>query len=139
MNHNSTPACQELLRRVQSGKVVGVLDPVVLGELAYMLTTPRLAPQGRSQRTAAEAAHYLLGVLGWAGIEMEDKQVATVALTAWKAGQADSFVDCYLHTRAAVENERACTDNVRDFPGGVHPADLVGMERARASRQHGRR
>ena len=135
MNHNGTPACQELLRRVQRGEVVGVLDPVVIGELSYMLATPRLAPRGRPPRTHQEVAQYLLGVLAWRGIEMEDKHLVLVALTAWQVGQGNSFVDCHLNTRAAAAQERVCTDNLRHFPDAVHPADLVGMAQAGKARK----
>lgn len=129
MNHNGTPACQALLRRVELGEIVGILDPVVLGELSYMLTSRLLAPQGQEPRTAREVAPYLLGLLGWAGIEMGDKQLACAALEAWRDGRADSFVDCYLQARAAAAGEPVCADNVRHFAESVHPADLVGMAR----------
>ena len=129
MNHNGTPACQALLRCVESGEIVGILDPVVLGELSYMLTSRLLAPQGQEPRTARQVAPYLLGLLGWAGIEMGDKQLACAALEAWRDGQADSFVDCYLQARAAAAGEPVCADNARHFPESVHPAELVGLAR----------
>lgn len=130
MNHNGTAACQALLRCVERGEVAGVLDPMVLGELSYMLGASRLAPRGGVPRTGHEIARYLLGLLAWPGIEMEDKRLACAALEAWRDGQAPGFMDCYLQARAAAAGERVCTDNLRHFPNSVHPADLVGMARA---------
>lgn len=97
---------------------------MVLGELAYMLIRPTFAPPGQPPRTRQQVARYLLGVLTWPGIEMEDKNLA-----AWEAGTADDLVDCYLQARAEAHGERVCTVNLRHFPGAAHPADLLGRTR----------
>ena len=129
-NHNASEACRELLRRVDRGEVLAVLDPVVLGELAYMLIKPFLAERDRPPRTRQEVAHFLLGVIAWPGIQMEDKFLAAAALDAWKAGHADDFVDCYLQARASAAGDRVCTVNLKHFSDeAAHPADLVDMAR----------
>ena len=114
---------------MEQGDTIGVLDPVVLAELAYMLIKPTFAPPGHPERTRQKVAFYLLGMIAWPGIHMEDKDLAVSALGAWEAGAADDLVDCYLLAKATAAGERVCTANLRHFAGGVHPADLVGMAR----------
>lgn len=128
-NHHGTAECRRLIEAIQRGEVAVTVDPAVLIELAYVLQRPDFAPQGRPPRTRRDVAHFLLGVLGWPGIEMDDKALAASALTAWWTGQADSLTDCYLQAKAQAAGGVVCADNVRHFPGGIRPSAAMPAPR----------
>lgn len=128
-HHHGTAECRHLIEAIQSGEVSVTVDPAAMIELAYVLQRPDFAPQGRPPRTRREVAHFLLGVLGWPGIEMEDKALAATALTAWRTGQADSLTDCYLQAKAQAAGGVVCADNVRHFPDGVRPSAVMPAPR----------
>lgn len=114
--------CRRFLAAVEQGHLQTYLDPLVLHELSYSL------PHYVKQITRDKIAEYLLGVLGWPGIQGE-KDLMVEAVERWWRTPGLAFVDAYL---AALARSRSCpvyTKNVREFATqGVHVPNPLPAE-----------
>lgn len=138
-NHDNSEACRNLLDAVEHGRVEAVLDPVVLCEIAYMLVKPIFAPRGAPTRTPRQVAEYLLSVVGWAGVEVMERDVVIAALDTWRQGRCDDLVDAFIHSRAEARGEHVCTINRQHFPDSVHPTEALGGQAPPPRRKRRRR
>jgi len=101
-------ACRALLTKLEAGDAQGQIDPVVVHELTYVLTT-------RFPETKLQAAAYIKMILSWDNIDaVGGKEPLIAALITW-AEQGVDFADALLAARAQQDGTMVSTVNVRDI------------------------
>ncbi|MDA8345606.1 MAG: PIN domain-containing protein [Thermaerobacter sp.] len=105
---NNSTECAVLLGRLATGNATGRIDPVVVHELTYTLTS-------RFGYTPTTAANYIKRILAWESIEtVGDKETLISALSLWEQ-HGISFADALLAARAKTDGTWVCTENTKDI------------------------
>jgi predicted nucleic acid-binding protein len=101
--------CRAILAALEQATGEGLLDPLVIHELTYLL----LRLPHFSDRAAVEV--YLRDLLRMTGVQAPQRPLLLAALSRW-ASRGGGFVDAWLATLALTEGQPVCSANVRDFP-----------------------
>jgi predicted nucleic acid-binding protein len=101
--------CRTILAALEQGTGEGILDPLVIHELTYLL----LRLPHFLDRAAVEV--YLRDLLRMTGVQASQRSLLLAALSRW-ASRGGGFVDAWLATLALTDGQPVCSANVRDFP-----------------------
>lgn len=104
--------CKAIVDGLESGEVVGWLDPVIVHELSYVL---RRLPMFKDKR---DIHQYLRSIVLCDNVFMDDKQAVIEALVRWEAMEGLSFADAWLTALSHQRSARTvCSVNQSDFAG----------------------
>jgi len=110
-------ACLRLIEELEAGTAKGLLHPLVLHEISYVVQNPRFLKWTRQQ-----TADFLISLASAPGVELIGADAAVVldGLLRWRSGDV-SFVDAMLCAESQARSLAACTVNRSDFEKlGVH-------------------
>ncbi|MCC6943477.1 MAG: PIN domain-containing protein [Thermomicrobiales bacterium] len=108
LNDAHSAECRQFLSLVQEGSVRVRIEPMVIHELAYVLTT-------RGRRMSVEDAADLLDSLLRADGVAGEVDLLIKAVSLWKQHAGIDFVDCYLAAKAISTDAPVYSKNIRHF------------------------
>ncbi len=122
LNDAHSAECKQFLALVGKGDVRVIIDPMVIHELAYVLT--RRGPR-MSVEDTADLLESLLRMDGVAS----DVALLLKAVSLWKQNAGIDFVDCFLAASAIASDAPVYSKNVRHFRSlGVETPDPMLLD-----------